>query len=385
MTRGTRPGHWSTRARADVYNDYYARIYQRLHRCPTCTMRLRTTTGYCSDACAASAEDPPDAHHPQSPHPAVDPLPDTIPYAMPTAAPFNVPTPTTTPTYDGTGHGFHPSVWDAGVGERWNGFRYWMAMTPFHGGDEDLENPCILASHDGFDWQVPPGLTNPLARRGSAPGFDYNSDTELVFLPEEGTNGTLYCFWRPANRFAAPIDEAWYYATSTDGITWSAQHRAGAWFGVEPSYASPSLVRIGDTEWRAFTNAGVLTSRHPSGPWSRLAPYRNVGLARRRWWHHDVELVDGRFWAIITNGSTEVWPAVSRDGVHWVHGASMLARPPAHAWEAGGYYRPAFLPHPDGATMNVWYSGYDLDDPALDRRIGFTQISCREWRRLRCR
>ncbi len=93
--------------------------------------------------------------------------------------------------------------------------------------------------------------------------------------------------------------------------------------------------------------------------------------------------MDGRFWAIINNGTTDVWPAVSRDGVHWVHGASMFAKPSTHAWEAGGYYRPAFLPHPDGTKMNVWYSAYNLDDPDLDRRVAFTQIPHREWTRIR--
>ncbi len=322
-------------------------------------------------------------NHERPPPPIGDPLPATIPYAIPSTAPFNVSTPALTPTYDGTGHGFHPSVWDAGVGTRWNGFRYWMGMTPFHGGNEDLENPCILASHDGFTWQVPPGLTNPLVLRGSAPGFDYNSDTELAFLPEEGANGTLYCFWRPVNGFVAPLDEAWYYATSTDGVTWSDQEKAGAWYDVDTSYASPSFVRLADTEWRAFTNAGMLEARHPTGPWSPLRPFRHLGLAHRRWWHHDVEWVDGRFWAIVNNGNTDVWPAVSRDGVHWVHGESLLAKPSANAWEADGYYRPAFLPHPDGTRMNVWYSGYNLGDPNLDRRIGFTQVPRTEWTRLR--
>ena len=48
-------GHWQDRMRARIYNQYYARIYQRLNRCPTCTEQLRTTTGYCSDACEAAA------------------------------------------------------------------------------------------------------------------------------------------------------------------------------------------------------------------------------------------------------------------------------------------------------------------------------------------
>ena len=47
-------GHWQDRMRAHIYNKYYARIYHRLNRCPTCKERLKTTTGYCSDACGAA-------------------------------------------------------------------------------------------------------------------------------------------------------------------------------------------------------------------------------------------------------------------------------------------------------------------------------------------
>lgn len=322
-----------------------------------------------------------DGIYPAAPEAVTDPLPGSVPYAMPTVAPYNVPTPCPVPTYDGTGHGFHPSVWDAGVGQQWNGYRYWMGMTPFHAGDEDLENPCIVASHDAFTWVVPAGLTNPLAVRGEFAGFDYNSDTELVFIPEEGAGGTLYCFWRPADRFTDPIDEAWFYRTSTNGVTWTPAEEAGSWLNVPASYASPAIVRLTATDWRAFTNAGMLTASHPTGPWSALVPYTHGNLAGRTWWHHDVEWVGGRFWAIINNGSTDMWAAASRDGVHWTHGANVLAKPSTNAWEASGYYRPTFLPHADQTKMRVWYSGFS-SNPALDRRIGYTHIPNSVWEDL---
>ena len=56
----------------------------------------------------------------------------------------NADNPCTTPTYDGSGQGMHPSVYDAGAGETWNGHRYWMAMTPYPNNDSTKENPSIL-------------------------------------------------------------------------------------------------------------------------------------------------------------------------------------------------------------------------------------------------
>lgn len=319
---------------------------------------------------------------PPPPTPVADPIPASVPYAMPAGAPYNVPVPCVVPTYDGTGHAFHPSVWDAGAGRTWNGFRYWMAMTPFHGGDEDLENPCVVASQDGFHWEVPRGLVNPLAVRGEFAGFDYNSDTELVFDPDGADTGTLYCYWRPARGFTAPLDEAWYFRTSTDGVTWTRAQQAGAWYGVDIAYASPAIVRLTAHDWRAFTNAGMLTATKPSGPWSPLQRYRHVGLAGRWWWHHDVEWVNGRFWAVVNNGNTDIWAAVSRDGVTWVHGAAILAKPSTNAWESQGYYRPTLLQHPDLTQVRVWYSGYNTEDPDLDRRIGYTHVPNEVWESL---
>lgn len=46
------------RARAHLYNTYYARVYKRLNRCPTCKFYLKTVTGYCSDRCEIEAQTP---------------------------------------------------------------------------------------------------------------------------------------------------------------------------------------------------------------------------------------------------------------------------------------------------------------------------------------
>ena len=91
------------------------------------------------------------------PRPVEDPLPQTIPYTVPHYDPTTFRPrrthPRTTAAATGFTHRYGTQAWT----EEWNGFRYWMAMTPFHGGNEDLENPCILASHDGFAWQEPTG------------------------------------------------------------------------------------------------------------------------------------------------------------------------------------------------------------------------------------
>ncbi len=62
----------------------------------------------------------------------------------------------TIPTYDSNPNVGHPDVLYVAGG--WNGYPYWMAMTPYP--STDRENPSIVASADGNTWVVPAGLTN---------------------------------------------------------------------------------------------------------------------------------------------------------------------------------------------------------------------------------
>jgi hypothetical protein len=73
----------------------------------------------------------------------------------------NAPSPLATPSYDGSGQAVEPTV--VFFDTPWHGFSYWMAFSPYPNGDPSKENPSIIASQDGINWQVPPGLVNPLA------------------------------------------------------------------------------------------------------------------------------------------------------------------------------------------------------------------------------
>ncbi len=75
---------------------------------------------------------------------------------------------------DGKNQPTHPSVID--MGEEWNGFRYWMAYSPYPNADGGEENPCIGASNDMLHWKTPNGLYNPIA---------FNEETAFDELKEE--------------------------------------------------------------------------------------------------------------------------------------------------------------------------------------------------------
>ena len=63
---------------------------------------------------------------------------------------YNGDSPLFTPTYDGSNQAVHPSV--IYVKDRFNGFKYWMAITPYPNGNDDYENPQILVSNDGVNF-----------------------------------------------------------------------------------------------------------------------------------------------------------------------------------------------------------------------------------------
>lgn len=55
----------------------------------------------------------------------------------------------------------HPSVYI--FDEPWNGYKYWLAYSPYPEGNGEEENPCIAVSNDLYYWETPGTLANPIA------------------------------------------------------------------------------------------------------------------------------------------------------------------------------------------------------------------------------
>ena len=53
-------------------------------------------------------------------------------------------------TFDGSNEFTHPSVLYFEKG--FNGYKYWMAYTPYHNCNVNIENPCIAVSNDGINF-----------------------------------------------------------------------------------------------------------------------------------------------------------------------------------------------------------------------------------------
>lgn len=116
------------------------------------------------------------------------------------------------PTYEGSNQAVHPKVLYFQNG--WNGWKYWMVMTPYPNGVDSWENPSIVVSNTGTQWQVPRGLVNPLTPL-PPDRTQHNSDPHLVF--NQSTNELELWYRLTLNN----TEDRIYKITSLDGIHWS--------------------------------------------------------------------------------------------------------------------------------------------------------------------
>ena len=87
----------------------------------------------------------------------------------------------------------HPDV--VVFDEPWNGYKYWMGYTPNKTGTSYYENPCIEASNDEINWEVPEGVTNPIQPRFDSAQQnenEHNCDTDLLY---DKANDRLILYW----------------------------------------------------------------------------------------------------------------------------------------------------------------------------------------------
>lgn len=111
----------------------------------------------------------------------------------------------------------HPSAYD--FGKQWNGWRYWMAYSPYPNMNGEEENPCIAVSNDLKTWETPEGLHNPIAFNEETscdelkdPHIVYNNETDSLEMWYLGrVNGTI----------PSGADLLLMRKISPDGVNWS--------------------------------------------------------------------------------------------------------------------------------------------------------------------
>ena len=270
--------------------------------------------------------------------------------------------PLSIPISDGNPSTGHPSVVTHPSGATWNGYRYWMAHTPFP--SDVRENPEICASNDGVNWVVPTGLVNPIStlQRAYDMGYDYWADTELTWSPD-GTQ--LWCYFKGTKTAAK---NEFLRQTSTDGITWTPA--ALVVTHAEMAGVSPAIVR-NPTNYEMFDFRDSSMYRRTSTDgitWSARVKCTIPALpaTTSSWWHLSVVKRDGIYHALpTTSGGPNVqrhyyW--TSTDGQTWTQANPAPAIPLSGTrFDEGGHYRATFLPARSGMAglWDVWLTCKD--------------------------
>ena len=288
----------------------------------------------------------------------------------------NASSPLATPTDDETGQAVHPSI--VYFPENWHGYQYWMAMTPYANANPAVENPHILASHDGTAWEAPPGLDNPI----SLPGSSYLADTDLFY---DSASDQLWVYYVNQSVGAGYSQTNIIRKASSDGVNWGAETIV---FTVpDTTLVSPTLLKVGSTYWMWSVNAGVGSNGCGSG--STTVEYRtssdgvnwsaptqaNFNITGFTPWHIEIIWVPEKseFWMLAPSypvgfntdtsncGNTDLFFAKSTDGVNWTT-YNRMALPRAvddAAWDRGQIYRSSMLYDSSTDMLRVWYSSSD--------------------------
>lgn len=297
--------------------------------------------------------------------------------AIPIAGPWNARNRLAVPTSDGSGATIHPSVVD--MGTPWNGYRWWMADTPYAAADNQLENPALWASNNRTSWVVPAGVTNPLV---AAPGqlVGFHSDTELVW---DADASRLLLFYRLGLFTGPDVTSIELRAlSSTNGATWT-NHGKIADLPLTGGRLSPAVVRTGANQWRMWLWGGAqtgttLTATNPLGPWSAPTSLTLNG-ADLLGWHGDVIRVGPTYYmAYSANELDQMKVATSANGIAWTAPAvpTVVTRSTTR-WDRS-VYRPTLCNGPESGFISVWYSAVSAPSPG-GHAIGFTRIPISAW------
>lgn len=272
----------------------------------------------------------------------------------------------------GDNEAYHPKVLYFENG--WNGYKYWMAYSPYPRADDSKENPHIAASHDLINWEAPAGITNPLDdvdkihKRGKV----YNSDPHLVYNSDKDE---LECWWRFVNDIKDQV--IIYRRTSSDGINWTEKEIILKRERTKEDYLSPSII-YEDGRYRLwFVSKNYMFSYTESSDLKNWAKPKEINLnynnSKLQTWHIDVIHNNGTYEVVLNSflkgekrDKMNLYYSSSKNNIDWTSPILVLTPSFASAnWDNKGLYRASLLYAND--EYYLFYSGISWTE---ERGIG---------------
>lgn len=277
-------------------------------------------------------------------------------------------TPLITPTYDGSGQTTHPSV--LYFPKAWNGYKFWMAHSPYPFSNEFNENPSIIASNDGVNWVEPYNISNPLDMVSfeESKRFFHYSDPALVF--NNHTN-EIECWYRFSK--TGKVEQIFRRKTK-DGRTWTKREKVLDQSKNKPidMILSPSIV-YENGEYKMWSvslkpNRVEFRTSKDAVRWSKPETQYIKLPDNILPWHIEVKLIDNEFLMLLNclNASKKdintkfLMSSSSKDGANWDDFSySILPNKDPNKWNGKMIYKSSFIKIK--GTYVVYYASMSKD------------------------
>lgn len=285
-------------------------------------------------------------------------------------------------TYDGSGQAVHPDAVIIPAG--WGGLSASnLVVTPYPGGQASFENPSVFIGQSaiGWEWEIPQGVQNPIARPTSG---GYLSDPDELYNP---STNELWLYYRQVTSQNEIL-----LTRSSDGVHWGAPITVVSVPNHEA--ISPTVVRMSEQDWRLWTvNSGVNGCSAPSTTVELRTSTDGIHWASPQTvslgdqgdfpWHLDVTWVpeQNQFWALYNakvSGSCTTGVlrfAVSQDGIHWTTTPTPLLSRGVIPEFADIVYRASLQYNAASDAVTIWYSGARYSQSSYEWHIAVQQMS----------
>ncbi|UAL46804.1 hypothetical protein K7887_18340 [Sutcliffiella horikoshii] len=236
----------------------------------------------------------------------------------------------------------HPQI--INFPRKWNGYNYWMAITPYKDNSEAYENPCIYVSNDGKNWLNPPGVTNPL-QPYPAQGRHYSDPCWIL-----DKNGyTLHLIYRENG---TGISDRYWLQSSDDGRTWSEKEII---YQSSNAIVSPDVVYLNGRYFMYFIDItdGYKLKRVQSDDlktWTNLTTCEVQGTSKTLWHFEMYQSAEGLIMIADDLQFNNIMLFKSSDGFGFsLSSENLLTR----AVAGRGLYKPAVIFEETATDLNL--------------------------------
>ena len=232
-----------------------------------------------------------------------------------------------------------------------NGYKYWMAYTPYPYAVDGYENPSVACSKDLIKWETPKGLNNPIDTPHTEEKDKYHSDTHILFNKD---TAKLEVWYRTVCGNGVRI----YRKTSSDGIIWSNRE-------LLKNYPTERIINAGCVcpvviYENGKYNIWIFDINNTEGLGASIIKYEtsdatNWGTPTKcngitNVWHFDIVKHNGEYICYTDIRSKSQYLFTSADGLEWGNKITIMQDDEK---KYGNFYRSSLL-----FTNNKWYFFY---------------------------